>query len=603
MWLHCGILIHIFGFFLAKSSNSFDNAAGYSSFLDRKLTLKLKTATRLKHNLGKVLHELPKQSYELHHSVKIIEDYLKNGGSLIECLDVLPSVMYASIEEQIDVILESMENHLPKYVLPAISFIRRSLSQGVLDADEIYRPTFGPLKADPLEKIPLTELKKAASSLTYRKQIKALVGPWPKIIGETASLINDNIIPPRRELIAYVLANLRIPDMTAEMRESIAYLVEHLRSHGERELTGFSLSSDPYTLVANAISSLSLQNETLIGVNTLLPFFKKPAECRKSTEFASFFQNNTLNYTLLILRDKMISRSKAGIMLLSMMKNNSDVRNTVERLSPFNYASWKDLLLAFISQLRRRQAHQDRVSDIVDSVYGELILRNARKHWQLLRNSIITTPVLTAIARRENSSRIRRLLMEVASDRSIKTEVWQKALAFASSEDIGGPMDAVLKTLKALLASGLLDQTALLINIAELVTTYDNRINQGQTECVNRLETYLTNVTQIGTKMSKKVAIENVDIEDLLQALPDLDVYTDEYRNLMSFLSQKDLEAKIGRVDVNAHPTRGRLLSQLLQMTKFADGIDDSMRDLAKQFVDNVAYEGYGAGALLYQSS
>ncbi|XP_029666345.1 uncharacterized protein LOC115237445 [Formica exsecta] len=603
MWLHCGILIHIFGFLLAKSSRSFDDAVEYSSFLDRKLTLKLKTATRLKHNLGKVLHELPRQSYELYHSVKTIEDYLKNGGSLIECLDVLPSVMYAPIAEQIDVILESMENHLPKYVLPAISLIRRSLSQGILDADEIYRPTFGPLKADPLERIPLTELKKAASPLIYRKQIKALMGPWPKIIGETASLINDKIIPPRRELIAYVLANLKIPDTTVEMRESVAYLVEHLRLHGERELTGFSLSSDPYTLVANAISSLSLQNETLIGVNTLLPFLKKPAECRKSAEFTSFFQNNTLNYTLLILRDRMISRSKAGTMLLSMMKNNSDVWNTVERLSPFEYASWRDLLLAFVSQLRRRQAHQDRISDIVDSVYGELILRNTRKHWQLLRNSIIATPVLTAIARRESSSRIRRLLMEVASDRSIKTEVWQKALAFASSEDIGGPMDAVLKTLKALLASGLLDQTALLINIAELVTMYDNRINQGQAECVNRLETYLANVTQVGTGMGKKMVIENVDIEDLLQALPDLDVYTDEYRSLKSFLSQKDLEAKIGQVDVNAHPTRGRLLAQLLQMTELAGSIDDNLRHLAKQFVDNVAYEGYGAGALLYHSS
>ncbi|CAL1683333.1 unnamed protein product [Lasius platythorax] len=603
MWLHCGILIHIFGFLLAKSPKSFDDAVGYSSSLDKKLTLKLKTATRLKHNLGKILHELPRQSYELYHSVKTVEDYLKNGGSLIECLDVLPSIMYAPIAEQIDVILESTEDCLPKYVLPAVSLIRRSLSQDVLDADEIYRPTFGPPKADPLEKIPLAELKKAASPLAYSEPIKALVGPWPKIIGETASLINNNIIPPRRELIAYVLANLRIPDATAEVRESVAHLVEHLRSHGERELTGFSMSSDPYVLVANAISSLSPQNEILIDVHTLLPFLKKPAECRESAEFASFFQNNTLNYTLLILRDRMISRSKAGIELLSMMQNNTDVRDTVERLSPFEYASWRDLLLAFVSQLRRRQAHQDRMSDIVDSVYGELILRNVRRHWQLLRNSITATPVLTAIARKESSSRIRRLLMEVASDRSVEPEVWQKALAFASSEDISGPIDAVLKTLKALLASGLLDKTALLINIAELVTMYDNRIVQGQTECVNRLEMYLANLTQAGTAIDRKMAIENVDVEDLLQALPDLDVYTDEYKSLKSFLSQRNLEAKIGQVDVHAHPTRGRLLAELLQMTEHADGVDDSLRHLAKQFVDNVAYEGYGAGALLYRSS
>lgn len=56
MRLRCGILIHLFGFLLVKSSRSFDDAGRH---LERKLTLKLKTAARLRHNLGKVLHELP----------------------------------------------------------------------------------------------------------------------------------------------------------------------------------------------------------------------------------------------------------------------------------------------------------------------------------------------------------------------------------------------------------------------------------------------------------------------------------------------------------------------------------------------------------------
>lgn len=60
----------------------------------------------------------------------------------------------------------------------------------------------------------------------------------------------------------------------------------------------------------------------------------------------------------------------------------------------------------------------------------------------------------------------------------------------------------------------------------------------------------------------------------------------------------------MGQVDIKIHPTRGRLLAQLLQMTGHADdGIDDSLHHLAKQFADNVAYEGYGVGALLYHSS
>ncbi|XP_011692916.1 PREDICTED: uncharacterized protein LOC105452991 [Wasmannia auropunctata] len=600
MWLYYGILTYLFGFLLAKS---FDDAGRYSSFLERKLTLKLKTAARLKHNLGKVLHELPIQSYEMHHSVKIVEDYLKNGGSLLECLDVLPSVTYAPIAEQIDSILGSMENHLPVYLLPVISLIRRSLSEGLLDVNEIYRPTFGPPKADPLEKITAREVKEAASPLTYRAPVKDLGGPWPKIVGETATLIHDQVIPPRSQLIAYILANLRIPDATAEVRESVVLLVEHLQTRGKRELTGFSVSSDPYALVANAVASLPLQNEMLTAANVLLPFLRGPSECRGSAEFADFFQNDVLNYTLLISRDRTISKSKDGIAFLStIQQNNTDVRDVIEQFSPFEYTLWKDLLLAFVSQLRRQQTHRGEMSNVIDSVYGELILKNGRKRWQLLRNSIIAAPLLSAIARRENSVRIRRLLIDVATDRTVKPEVWQKALAFASSENISGPMNAALKTLKALLTSGLLPYGVLSMNVAELITTFGNRIDQGQAECASRLETYLANFTQVEIESGRKMAIGDVDVKDLLQALPNLDIYTDEYRILESFLSHDDLEKKIGQVDLNAHPTRGRLLAQLLQMIERAGGVDDNLRRLAEQFADNVAYHGYGAGALSYRS-
>ncbi|XP_011867325.1 PREDICTED: uncharacterized protein LOC105561707 [Vollenhovia emeryi] len=601
MWLYCGILIHLFGFLLARS---FDDAERHTSPLERKLTLKLKTAARLKHNLGKILHELPIQSYEMHHSIKIIEDYLKNGGSLLECLDVLPSVTYAPIVEQIDSIFGSMEDRLPKYLLPAVSLIRRSLSEGLLDANEIYRPTFGPLKADPLEKIPLRELKEAASPLTYRAPVKSIKGPWPKIVGETATLIHDENIPPRSEMIAYMLANLRIPDATAEVRESIVLLVEYLRSHGKHKLTGFSLSSDPYALVANAVSSLSLQNDTLIAANVLLPFLRRPSECRGSAEFANFFQNDTLNYTLLISRDRTVSRSRDGIAFLAMIQQKStDVSDIIERFSPFEYASWKDLLLAFVGQLRRLQPHQGKLSNVVDSVYGELILRNNRKRWQLLRNSIIAAPVLSAIARRENSLRTRRLLLDVAADRTIKPEVWREALAFSSSEDISGPINAALNTLKALLASGLLPNGVLSMNIAELITIFETRLDRGQADCSSQLETHLVNFTQVEMETDEKKAIEDVDVKDLLQALSGLDIYTDEYKNLKSFLSQNGLETKIGRVDLIAHPTRGRLLAQLLQMIERADSVDNNLRRLAEQLVDNVVYEGYGSGALSYRSN
>jgi len=149
-------------------------------------------------------------------------------------------------------------------------------------------------------------------------------------------------------------------------------------------------------------------------------------------------------------QDKMISRSKDGITFLSMMQqNNTDVRDVIEQFSPFEYASWKDLLLAFVSQLRHQQTYQGEVSSIVDSIYGELILKNNRKRWQLLRNSIIAAPLLSALARKEKFVRTQRLFLDIAVDRTVKPEVWQKTLAFASSEDINGPINAALKTLKA----------------------------------------------------------------------------------------------------------------------------------------------------------
>jgi len=93
-------------------------------------------------------------------------------------------------------------------------------------------------------------------------------------------------------------------------------------------------------------------------------------------------------------------------------------------------------------------------------------------------------------------------------DRTIKPEIWQKALVFASSEDISGPINTALKTLKALLTSGLLPYGVLSMNVAELVTTFENRLNQEQ-DCNSQLETYLANFTQVEVETDRKMAFEN----------------------------------------------------------------------------------------------
>lgn len=548
----------------------------------------------------------------MHRSVNIIEDYLKNGGSLIECLDVLPSITYAPIEEQMDGILGCMENRLPKYLIPATSLIRRFIKKGILDVEEIYRPTWGPSKSDPLEKISLIDLKRAALPLSYRKPIKDLEGSWSKIIGEATWLINNKVISPRQELIAYMLANLKISDSTAEIRESITRLFETFRSNGERKLTGLKTFHDPYELVANAVSNLSPRNETLVAANLLLPVLKKPFECCnccKSSAFTNLFHDGTLNYTRLMSRDRLLSKSKAGVALLSAtQKNNSDMQNTIDQFFPFEYVSHRDLLLAFVSHLKRQQDHQSEMSDIVNNVYGDLILKDTtQKRWRLLRNRNITGAILSAMARVETSIRIQGLLTDVISDviSAIKPEDWQKALAFALPDNdrisLNGPIDAALKTLKALsLSSEFLTSDVLKTKISKLINAYESRISEEQVECSSRLKTLWSNFTHVGQQIDTKKEIEmkDIDIGDLLQALPDLDICTNEYKSLKTFLTQDNLEAEIGRVDVNAHPTRGRLLAQLLEMMEIADGIDNSLRNLAKRFIDNVAYEGYGAGAL-----
>lgn len=530
---------------------------------------------------------------------------MKNGGSLIECLYVLPSIAYEPIGNQIDGILGAMEDHLPKYLMPAISLIRRSFSEGILDADEIYRPTWGPLKSDPLQQIALRELKDAVLSLAYREQVKDLKGPWPKIIGEIASLINYEIIPARQGMIAYILMNLRIPDATSEIRQSITHLAKHLLSNKQRKLNGFRKSSDPYELTANAISSLSLRNESLLAANLLLLFLKKSPKCRENYELANFFQNNILNYSFLISRDRTILKSRTGIALLSMIQqSNTDIRDIAEQLFPFEYTSWRDLLLAFINQLRRHQSLHGKVSDILESIYGDLMLESIRKHWQLLRNRIIMQTVLSTMAKKEHSTRIRRLLTDISTDRSIQPEVWRKALAFGSPEDdVNSLTDAALKMLKALLVSELLPSGILKANIAELVNIYNE--TDEIAECSGQLQTYLASFTHAkkDAETDTEITLRNMNIEDLLLALPNLDVYTDEYRSLKNFLSQSDLETKIGKVDLTAHPTRGRLLTRLLQMAERAIDIEDNIRSLAKQFVDYVVYEGYGAGTLSRRSN
>lgn len=64
--------------------------------------------------------------YEMHLSVKIIEEYLKNG-SLLKCLDVLSSITYASIAEQINRKWEKSVALLVDHLQSRINRLQRTL--------------------------------------------------------------------------------------------------------------------------------------------------------------------------------------------------------------------------------------------------------------------------------------------------------------------------------------------------------------------------------------------------------------------------------------------------------------------------------------------
>ncbi|KAG7196784.1 hypothetical protein KM043_017691 [Ampulex compressa] len=561
------------------------------SRFEKSVALKLKVATRLKRNLGKVLHLLPRENYELYVSTKILQDYLRNGNSLLKCLDILPSLAYAPMDEQIDGILATMEDQLPKYLIPAISTIRRSVSRkdGILDVDEVYRPDFGPVKADMFEKIKVRELKEAALPIPRYGKRRSIEGPWPEIIGEIAALMARGKVSPRGEVIGYILANLRIPDATPEAREAVERLVDELRN--VQIIKGIELSSDPYQLVKNVMMGMNFKDENLVAAEVIVPHLRRPKECEKTSELGDFFQNNRLNHTLLIYRDEKLARSRIGDEFVKLI-DTLDLRRIMEKFNPFEHTSWRHLLLAFVGTIRRHQAQENALSDVVDSVYGDLFLRTPRKEWDLFRNPTITQTVLSAMSMNEESGRIKRLLIDIGNDRSIVIKEWRRGLAYGSLEYVTGPVDAALKTIDSLRESAVASQETLKENIIEVLYNYRNKTQNDRSNCITALQSLLPKFEKVGLKNESD--IKDVDFEDLLQAVPDMDA--DDYKVLEKYLAETNLEEKFGKKpNLEEHPTRGRLLSWLLLKMENLDSVEQNIRRLASKFADRVSFEGYGA--------
>lgn len=275
------------------SSASPNNKNDLKSSSERKIISRLKIATRLKHNLGKILQELPKVDYELRDSIETVQDYLRDGGSLIDCLYIFPTLAYSPIDQQINKILIAMENHSPKYLLPAISTMKNSFSpEGLIDAYEMFRPKYGPLKVDLLENISQKDIQEAEIPRSPTKRQHTSKESLPLLILKTMTLLHNKIISPRKQIFGYTLANLKILNGNPESREAVEKLTEFLLTGGEGDTVNLKISLDPYENVKNAILNLKPDNEILDAVQVLIPYLKAVdnVKCPEMSELKPFFQ-------------------------------------------------------------------------------------------------------------------------------------------------------------------------------------------------------------------------------------------------------------------------------------------------------------------------
>ena len=581
-----------------------ENISSHS--LEDIITLKLKTAAQLRENFVKVLLYLPKEDYEIYQSVKLIRNYFRDEGSLLESLHILPSIAYLPILKQLNEILRSMSNTLPRYVLPAIGIIRGAVNgwRGSLDIQGIFRPHYGPLKADLLYRIPSANLPIVAKKFTPPCTSINVEGPWPILTGQTMACIASGIIKPSGKLIAEILDSVKINYENPEVRQSTKHLVQILRVR-EDELKNLTITEDPYEFLRNTVNLIGRREydeQTWNSAQTLLPYLNKPAEfcSEKIGELEEFYVYGKLNYSLLLSRDKFVRNSESGRTLLEEIQRSDFINQAMEEFHCFEYLKTIDLVVATVSHMRRHQANQSFSSEALENVYSDLMKYYRPEDWKIdaLRNSGRLSTALRGMLKEKNSPRMRRLVSDILAtiDKGVAPESWREALALMPSSNCNGPSCTVINTLRALNDFSAIKDSWLLASVTEFLFTW-----QEDDESVNHCLKLLHD--EFPTNRSAKIFDDSgivkivLNADDLLQAVKGLVHGSSDYTVLEKFLEDPKLEKNLGEViDLHAHPTRGRLLAWLFQKAESSNSVEENIRKLAGNLVDSISQEGYGAG-------
>lgn len=579
-----------------------------SSLPEEMIILKLKTAARLRENLGKVLSLLPARDYEMYNSIKLIKKYLRNGGSLVNSLEVLPSIAYLPIRDQLNEILLSMENYLPRYVLPAIGVIRRALNglRRAIDVDDVFRPNYGPLKADLLYKIHAADLPVVAEE-TPLSSVERYSGEPKDLVGRALAMLLSGNAKHVGQLIAQILDNIKLKNDDPEVRESARHLVRVL-SYSDKKLQNLTVTNDAYGTVKNAVIAVGGRREDMLAwesAQTLLPYLKKPEDyCTQDSKMERFFSGEVLNLSLLLSKEVGLKSSEAGRTLLKMMDSEDiNVDQAFEEFHSMEYVEPIDLLIGSISHLRRYQNSRATPVEALEEIYAILLKKYRSNHWwkDRPRNTGRMKTILRGMIHENDSLRMRRLVEDIMAtiDNGLLPGALKNAMAFVPSLQCHGPSCMAMKILQALNDSRGINDLSLRGSVTELLTTRREENEEEIDHCARALREEIDG-EEIESLREESLQEDAINATDLLQAVQGLAAGSPSYILLRDFLEdRKELEKKLGEViDIRAHPTRGRLLAWLFQKLAASEDLEEGIRKVAEDLVDRVSQDGYGAAGV-----
>lgn len=589
--------------FQCHSSNVLDNIP--STELEESIKFKLRTAASIRNNIGKIFNQLKSSDWELSNSLEQIKNYLKNGGSLIESLHLLPELSYATVDKQFNGILTALEESSPRYLLPAISVIRNAFadSSDSLNIEDVLQPNGGPLRVDIFEGILAQDLPRLVLPTPFPKDVERHTADslLPSFIQKVFISISMGFLNGSSPILGLIFENLVNFSHGQKKMKIIKQFSQNIDDDG-RGIVDLKLGSDPYESLKNMLSKIGKRNSAKWNGEGILMYLNEKLKIRENVpEIADFFADEKINYSLILSNDKQFVKTESAKALLLIIQNNECLlKNALNDFQIYEYRTPDDIFMAVVSKLRRYQAHEGTISEVIDNVYKKLIGKSRHAVWkQIPRSAGALKALLENMKTDKNAKKIRRLAddISVSLESNVKPEAWLKIQKYVPKINCYGPSCTVLRTLEGIQELEAIEDQALNVSVIELIKFYKRYYGDKTFDsCPNFLNSDLF-ANMEPTKTPKKTLI---NVDDLFQAIPRLDIKSKEYKVLRKFLSTNDLDERIGEnIDIEAHPTRGRLLTWLLEKIEGSNDIEEEIRNAAARFSDSVSYDGYGAGRVL----